>query len=211
MKNIMEKKQKIAIILPLIILTTMLGVFHGLSFIFNKAILFDREIAWYVGFWIYWPIYCLIIPFLLLGKDDFKSIFQRKKQTISTLSLNIIPFLITIIGMIFILDNKEKSLMEIFIIIIYSFGNGFFEEILWRGLYAKLFEKKIILGYLWPTIWFSLWHIAPGTLSINFMVTLCIGALIYGVCWGWSAYKTKSIIYSGLSHTSTGLVQIFSF
>jgi len=40
----MIKKQKILLILPFIIFIKMSGIFQGLSFIFKKAIFFEREI-----------------------------------------------------------------------------------------------------------------------------------------------------------------------
>ena len=53
--------------------------------------------------------------------------------------------------------------------------------------------------------------IAPGILTHNFsLIVLCLGALGYGLCWGWGAYKTKSIFWNGISHTSTGIVRLLT-
>jgi len=44
-------------------------------------------------------------------------------------------------------------------------GNGFFEELPWRGLYLCLFPNSIILKMMWPSVWFALWHYVPGSVS----------------------------------------------
>jgi len=43
--------------------------------------------------------------------------------------------------------------------------NSFWEEVLWRGVYITLFPDSRWWGIVWPTVWFALWHYAPGSVS----------------------------------------------
>ena len=201
----MDRKQKFAVGLSPVLFLVMLGVYQGFARIIGS------DLGWYAGFLIYWPIFCLIIPMLLLGRKRIISLFFYKKTKFANLAVAFLPALITAIGAIFIFKNsRELSFVGQIIWIAMSFGNGIFEEILWRGVYIDLFPEKKAWGFVWPTIWFSLWHLAPGSLSHNFSPYVLVpGALFFGACWGWGAYKTKSTLWSSSSHTLTGLIQLF--
>ena len=59
----MDRKQKIAIILSPTITVVMFFVYQGFAIILGKSL------GWYVGFAIYWPFFCVIIPVLLIPKE----------------------------------------------------------------------------------------------------------------------------------------------
>jgi len=52
----MDKKQKIAISALPVLALMMYCVFQVL------AQLFGRILAWYAGFWVYWPLWCIGYP-----------------------------------------------------------------------------------------------------------------------------------------------------
>jgi membrane protease YdiL (CAAX protease family) len=100
-----------------------------------------------------------------------------------------------------------SDLMTKLILVFTSFATGTLEEVLWRGVYITLFPKNRLWGLVWPTIWFALWHFAPGTVSNIPVLALMSGALLIGSCWGLLAYQTNTIRWSAMSHILTGLVR----
>jgi membrane protease YdiL (CAAX protease family) len=180
-------------------------VFQGL------ALLIGKDLAWYVGLFIYWVVFCITVPVFLIGKEKVLSKFRYRATTFLNWLIVAVPIIFTLIGVFFVLENMERTLAESLVWIGMGVGNGVFEEILWRGTYAELFEDDIIFGWLWPALWFAIWHIAPGSLSQNLSVDILVGgALFYGLCWGWVSYKTKSILLTSGSHFLSGIVQLLA-
>ena len=199
----MKKTKKIALAISPILVVLMFFIFQEL------AVLIGKDLAWYVGLFIYWVIFCLAVPMFLIGKDKILEKLKYRSTTIMTWLVAGVPVIFTLIGVIFILDKVERSFIQALIWTGMGIGNGLFEEILWRGMYSDLFPDNVVFGWLWPSFWFAIWHIAPGSLSQNLSVTMLIGgALFYGLCWGWVSYKTKSILLTSVSHFLSGFVQL---
>jgi membrane protease YdiL (CAAX protease family) len=118
------------------------------------------------------------------------------------------PLAMALIGR-FVMNYDKADMWGRLILIFMAFANGILEEILWRGVYFTLFPDNIRWGFVWPTLWFALWHLAPGSVSVSFSPwVLMAGAVVFGACWGWIAMKTDSIRWSALSHTLTALVRV---
>jgi hypothetical protein len=66
----MNKKRQIAIIALPVLVVMMFGVYQVL------ASFFGQEVAWYAGFWVYWPIWCVLFPGWLLGWKKFRELFH---------------------------------------------------------------------------------------------------------------------------------------
>jgi membrane protease YdiL (CAAX protease family) len=198
----MNKKQKIAIIALPVLAIFMYAVFQLAAQIFGK------ELAWYIGFLVYWPIWCLIFPLWMIGKKNFRELFKYQKLNKQLFFLLIFPMIMALTGR-FIMESSQLSIWERFVLILYAFANGSLEEILWRGVYIRLFPNKNLWGIVWPTLWFSIWHYAPGSISVGFNpFILMAGAAVFGFCWSWLAMKTRTIRWSMISHTLTALVRV---
>lgn len=180
-------------------------VFQGL------ALLIGSDLAWYVGLFIYWVVFCMAVPVLLIGKEGVLSKFRYRTTTLFNWLIAAIPVIFTLIGVFLVLEKVERTFIQAIVWIGMGLGNGVFEEILWRGTYSELFPTSKLFGWLWPSFWFSIWHLAPGSLSQNFSVGMLVGgALFYGLCWGWVAYRTKSILLTSGSHLLSGFVQLLA-
>ena len=209
MKNRIDKipftlnsKQKIAILLSPILFVFMIAVYQGF------AILLGKDLGWYAGFAIYWPIFCVAIPLLLVGSGQIIERYRIIKINPKYLLVYLFPVFMTLIGGLF-MSAAERDFAGLIIWMGMSVGNGVFEEILWRGVYPTLFPDNKLFGFAWPAIWFSIWHFAPGSLSQNFQpIILVSGALMLGVSFGWGAFKTKSLFWSSTGHTLSGLLQV---
>ncbi len=198
----LNSKQKIAILLAPILFVIMLAVYQGF------AILLGKDLGWYAGFAIYWPIFCLAFPLLLVGSGQIIERYNIIKISPKYLLVYLFPVFMTLIGTVF-MNTTERNITGLLVWLGMSVGNGVFEEILWRGVYPTLFPNSKLFGFAWPAIWFSIWHFAPGSLSQNFQpLVLVSGALMLGIFFGWGAFKTKSLFWASTSHTLSGLLQL---
>jgi membrane protease YdiL (CAAX protease family) len=202
MKTNFKQKQKIALLLSPILFAVMFIVYQGF------AALLGNDLGWYAGFAIYWPIFCVAIPLFLIGSGEIGKRYGIIKINPEYLLVYLFPVFMTMIGGLF-MNTAERDLVGLLIWLGMSVGNGVFEEILWRGVYPTLFPDSKLFGFAWPTIWFSIWHFAPGSLSINFQpLVLVSGALMLGIFFGWGAFKTKSLFWASIGHTFSALLQI---
>jgi membrane protease YdiL (CAAX protease family) len=202
MINKYNKKQKTAILLSPILFVIMFFVYQGF------AILLGKELGWYAGFAIYWPIFCVAFPLLIIGSGRIIERYKIIKINPKYILVYLFPVFMTLIGGFF-MSTSERDLAGLIVWLGMSVGNGFFEEILWRGVYPTLFPNSKLFGFVWPAIWFSIWHFAPGSLSQNFQpLVLVSGALMLSVFFGWGAFKTKSLFGASTGHTCSGLFQI---
>ena len=197
-----NSKQKIAILLSPILFVVMFAVYQGFAAILGS------NIGWYAGFAIYWPLFCVAIPFLLVGSGRIIERYKMIKIDPKYLLVYLFPVFMTLIGGLF-MSTAERDVIGFVMWVGMSVGNGVFEEILWRGTYPILFPDSKIFGFAWPAIWFSIWHFAPGSLSQNFQpIVLVSGALMLGIFFGWGAFKTKSLFWASVGHTFSGLTQV---
>ncbi len=90
-----------------------------------------------------------------------------------------------------------------------AFGNGFFEEVLWRGVYMQLFPENYFFRIIWPSTWFALWHYVPGSVSPSGnVIGLIIGAGFLGVYSSYLAKWTNTIWWSIVAHTLGGIIMV---
>jgi membrane protease YdiL (CAAX protease family) len=82
--------------------------------------------------------------------------------------------------------------------------NAPLEELLWRGTYVAVFRQSRRLSYVYPNIWFGLWHLAPLSVvpnrapggSASFVIASCV----VGFLWGWVALNSRSIGVTSVAH-----------
>jgi membrane protease YdiL (CAAX protease family) len=81
---------------------------------------------------------------------------------------------------------------------------GVTEEILWRGVYMRMFPNSIWLNLVYPSVMFALWHLAPQSIVVNRMpggtLSFVAYALVLGIIYGITVYQTKSIAWSTVAH-----------
>jgi membrane protease YdiL (CAAX protease family) len=170
------------------------------------------RIAWLIGLMIYWLIWGIGFPLLTIGhKKIVQAIIPRKFNLTLVLLVLFLLIMTTVFKWIPGSIQYEKSTIWTLVILIFSaFGNGFFEEIYWRGTFMILFPKNIIFRIIWPSIGFALWHYVPGSVNpdSSHIIGLMSGALFLGFYSGFLAWKSNSIWWSILAHVLGGLIII---
>jgi hypothetical protein len=176
----------------------------------------------FLGNTLYWIFWCLLIPWFILGRIKLFSLLHPKTllipkpfsvfHAIAFLLPIFIGFMVLIPGVLppelKELNINAHPIATIFLILLISLWNGTLEEILWRGAYGGFFKNNLFLSFIYPSIGFGLWHLSPygalsGFRSEVFLFTA--GGMVFGFCWGWLAWKTKSIRLSVLSHIGSNI------
>ena len=204
----MSKKQIITIFIPLILIAIMYPIFHSLA-----GALDNDRIAWYLGLIIYWLIWGLVSPLIILGKKSINELIHPQKPTIKIL----IPMSIILLGALAArllvpgMEYEKQSVWILLLLLSTAFGNGFFEELLWRGVYFKLFPDKIFYRMIWPTIWFAIWHYVPGSVlheNVIGLIGLMAGSGLMWLVLSYMTKKTNTLWWSILAHTIGGIIMV---
>jgi uncharacterized protein len=199
----MQRRQWIAILALPVLVLMMLGIYQ------KAARRWGRRRAWYAGFWVYWPLWCLFFPWRMLGWQKLREVLGPRKLSTRGWPLLLLPVVLTFLGRFFVKYDQKTERWETLALVLMSFANGLLEEVLWRGVYIALFPGNVLWGVAWPTVWFALWHLAPGSVSVSMPAGLLVaGAAGFSACWSWLALKTGTIRWSVFSHTLTGLVRV---
>lgn len=200
----MNTKQRISVISPLVIIGMMYPIFQFLG----KQL--GNSIGWYLGLWVYWIIWGGIFPWLMIGKGNIIRLIRPQKLDLKVFLMVVFPVLMAAVfrfstGM----DYDKPTLWFLFILISTTLGNGFFEEVLWRGMYLELFPERVLFRIVWSTLWFALWHYVPGSISASGNpIGLMIGSGMMGFYLAFLAHKTKTIWWTMIAHFLGGLIMV---
>jgi membrane protease YdiL (CAAX protease family) len=161
-----------------------------------------RRRAWYAGLPIYWLVWCLAVPALILGPRGVARVLGRSRRDRAAVALAALPPLVAAAGGA--AGWGTSSRREAILLAGTAVGNGFCEELLWRGVYATRYPDAR-RGVVWPALWFAFWHIAPGSMGDpRRRNSLVCGAAILGLTYGTVARRTGSIRWTVASHTLSG-------
>lgn len=201
----MDRKQTIALVAPLLLTVVMYPIFQFLSGILGE------QWGWFIGLVIYWIVWGAGFSIWMIGWENIKALIQPQRLTFGVAALVLFPVLMSALYRLVPGMGYEKpSLWIALMLFSTTLGNGFFEEVLWRGVYMSLFPENILLRIIWPSIGFALWHYAPGSVSADGNVWgLIIGAAFFGFYLSFLAKKTNTIWWSILTHFLGGIVMIF--
>jgi membrane protease YdiL (CAAX protease family) len=200
----MNAKQKTAIVSPVVIIGMMVPIFRFLG---NQL---GNSVGWYLGLWIYWIIWGGVFPWIMIGKDSIVRLIRPQKLSLKLLAMVAFPVLMAAVfrfstGM----EYEKPALWFLFILVSTNLGNGFFEEVLWRGMYLELFPNRVIFRIVWSTVWFALWHYAPGSISASGNpIGLMIGSGMMGLYFAFLAHKTGTIWWTMIAHALGGLIMV---
>jgi uncharacterized protein len=164
--------------------------------------------GYFAGFLSYWGVWALLVPLRVVGRWGLRELFRGGRPSLGQprwigLTCLLLP---PLLGYSYAFPRQRRTATPT--IVLASAGlalvNGTLEEVLWRGLYATVFPNRLILGYLYPTIGFAVWHVAPQTVvpspypggTLSFVGS---GAVV-GLLYGWVAWRTRSIRWTTVSH-----------
>ena len=195
-------RQGFAIALPIFLIPCMWAVFQ----IFAR--LFEHPLGYLLSMLVYWVVWCTLLPLALVGGwsgflDLFRPMPSLKQLGWKTSLLLGWPLIFPLVFMVI-----PKIAATPLIILAASVVNGVLigvtEEVLWRGVYLRLFPQNRWLNLLYPSLMFALWHIAPLSVVVNRMpggvFSFLAYALLLGLSYGVAARRTGSIAWPTISH-----------
>lgn len=199
----------LAIALPFLLLPST-----ALVFTFSSRRL-GRETGYLLGFLFYWVVWGLFVPLLLLGCDGFLSLFVDVTPLLSQPNW-LIAVLLAFISLVTILMYGRNFLSAsptlILIAIPAATINGICEEILWRGLYIRMFPDIFWLAVIFPSIGFALWHLVPLSIfSDGNKWSFVLSTFLLGLAYGVIAYQTGSAKWTAISHSLSGILALSGF
>jgi membrane protease YdiL (CAAX protease family) len=161
-----------------------------------------RKRAWLAGFPIYWIVWCLAVPTMILRPRGVANVFGRSRRDRVAAALAVLPPFVAAVGGA--LGGDTGSRQDAILLAGTAVGNGFCEELLWRGVYATRYSDAR-RGVVWPALWFAFWHLAPGSMGDpRRRGSLVLGAAGLGLAYGTVARRTGSIRWTVASHTLSG-------
>jgi hypothetical protein len=202
----MSNRQIIAIVAPVVLVAVMVPVFRVLAGAFPN----NWRMGWYLGLVTYWLTWCTVVPLWVVGKEDLLAMIRPQALTVRVLLLALVPVVgASLYRLVPGMEYQKPSVGVFLLLLSTNFGNGFFEEVLWRGVYLHLFPNNILFGIFWPTIWFALWHYAPGSIAPDGnALGLMIGSGMMGFYLAFLAQRTGTIWWTIVGHTLGAIIMI---
>ena len=99
----------------------------------------------------------VLIPLVMIGKSTLLHLISPQRLNARIVLLIAFPLIIVIINkFIHVMDCEKSNAFVFILLLITALGNGFFKEIIWRGVYLKLFPGNLLLRVIWSGICFGL-------------------------------------------------------
>ncbi|HEY76302.1 MAG TPA: CPBP family intramembrane metalloprotease [Thermoflexia bacterium] len=160
-----------------------------------------------VGFLFYWTVWCLLIPLLTVGPEGIRRMFSPPEPTFGRpgwlgVFLLVGPPLFMYLT-VFPREIGSAGLTVAIYSALYAVVNGTMEEILWRGTFVTAFSGSWLWGYLYPAVWFGLWHLSPQAVEPSEpggAVGFALLSILLGLAWGWVARTSGSIRWTVVAH-----------
>jgi membrane protease YdiL (CAAX protease family) len=202
----MSRKQRLAIVAPVALVGTTYPVFHLLADAFSE----NWRIGWYLGLVVYWLTWCGAFPLWLLGRERIATLARPRRPTVGLLLLALVPLIgAALYRLVPGMSYEKPKVWVLLLLLSTTFGNGFFEEVLWRGVYLELFPDDVLWRLVWPGVWFALWHYVPGSVAPGGNVLgLMIGSGMMGFYLAFLAKRTGTIWWTIVAHTLGGMIMI---
>lgn len=165
------------------------------------------------GFLFYQLFGCILFPCAMIGGREVLRLFRTREPFFRRQHASLVVLLaLTIAGAIpLFLGYARVQTMVVFLIgIPLTIFNGVCEEILWRGIFVRMFPKSYLFSVLYPAFLFACWHIAPQCidpgLTLRDALPLAFMAFPLGLVYGHVAYRTQSIRWVSIAHGISGIL-----
>ena len=205
-------ERRIAIGAPVVLVATMYPVFH----------LADRAaggagggyLGWWIGLAVYWLVWGVGFPVAMLGWPAVAHLVRPAWPTRPVGVLIAFPLVLAAAMRFMIpgMDYTKPGWLAVVLLYTSALGNGLCEEMLWRGVYLRLFPHRRTWRVVWPSIWFGLWHLVPGSVSADSglvsSIAMVAGPMMFGLYLAFLARRTGSVWWPAVAHVLGGLIML---
>jgi uncharacterized protein len=193
----LRRRRRAALAAPLVLIVSTYLVFQaGTGW-------FGPRWGYLAGFVFFWAVWCFGFSLWAIGSRGVAAVLRPTRPRLPRpAALWLILLAVPVAGgfitrMLPELPRATPTVLALALAI--AWLNATAEELLWRGVYLRLFPGRLIAGWLYPAAGFALWHISPTSVRGSGVV-LIAGAALLGLLYGWIAQKTGTIRYTIIAH-----------
>ena len=151
-------KQKAMLAAPPVLVVAMYIAFQQLTAHLGFPL------GYLVAFSLYWVVWCLALPIVVLGPRRVVALFQPGDSRFAQLGIRIQSILwwpiVFPLSFAFLPRIAAASISVVLASVAVGVIIGVTEKLLWRGVYVTLFADNIWLNTIYPSVAFGLWHLA---------------------------------------------------
>lgn len=200
-------RQRITLLAPFVLIPLAAIVFRQTAQYMGPAV------GTLAGFLFYQLFGCILFPCAMLGGRNVLHLFRSQEPFFQRRNVTLVMMLaLTVAGAIpLFLGYARVQTAAVFLIgIPLTVFNGVCEEMLWRGVFMRMFPKRYLLSVLYPALLFACWHLAPQCinpdLTLRQALPLVFMALPLGLVYGHVAHRTQSIRWVSIAHGISGIL-----
>lgn len=181
---------------PLLVVTTFLAYQNLVEWL-------GLRWGYLAGFLFFWLFWCWGFALWAIGPKGVAAVLRAARPRLprpTILWLGLLAFPVAggfATVLVPALPNATVTMVVLALAI--AIVNAFSEELLWRGVFVRLFPASKVFGWLYPATWFALWHISPTSVHGSTVVLVAAGAYL-GLVYGWVAQRTGTIRYTFVAH-----------
>ncbi len=211
--EIPKQRQLIRFFAPPLIVLSNIVIFQLFKFLWGATW------GYLAGFCYYWVCWCILFSFWFIGFKNVKNVYYLGRRLLIKRLWIILPLLlifpIVTFMVSFLPHFNEGGIGVILLTLVFALINGTLEELLWRGALISAYPTNSWIGYIYPTLFFGAWHIAPELVLPNPLsggpLSFIGGALVMGFAWGWIAWRSRSILLTTIAHVLTNFFGFVGF
>jgi membrane protease YdiL (CAAX protease family) len=201
-------------------LTASVALFGSLYLSKGGLLLLNLSIDTLKGFTVYklledLAIICLIVAFTYISRSDMASLYLKKGNLRYGLRIGLVSFFTLSIVSVLVARYQGISLLKFVAlspaILIIALGDGFMEELLFRGLFLKKLQPFLGFGVAntLTAIVYCLTHL-QATFTPSLPLFLVVVFLL-GLLWGYIIQRTDSLLASVLFHAGADVFIMIDF
>jgi membrane protease YdiL (CAAX protease family) len=202
------RQKTFVLLVPFLLIPSTALVFFSLSRWLSP------ELGYVLGFLFYWVLWCFVVPLWILKREGIASLFREENPLFRRSNWLPAALLILIVVITIIMYPPTRLLAAparlLIIAVPAAVVNGIAEELLWRGLYVRVFPGNWFLGLVYPSIGFAFWHLAPQLVvpAEGGVWPFVASTFFLGLGYGWISYRTGSIRWNALAHSLGGILDL---
>ena len=197
-----RRSRALVLLAPVLLVLTMYAIFQAFVQVFGYPL------GYLLSFVIYWLGWCGIVPMIALGPRGVVGLFVGGERGflqagpwthVLLWSPLVFPFFFAFVprfgaaGAPILLASAGLGIVT-----------GLTEEVLWRGLYLRMFPENVWANTVYPSVAFGLWHLCPlSVLPSRYpggALLFLLYSVMLGVCYATTARTTRSIRWCAVSH-----------
>jgi uncharacterized protein len=195
-------RQAAALVAPLVLIPAMFWTYRA------GQRRFGYPLGYLLAFVVYWVIWCVALPAALLGGwPGLAGLFQpfTPLRALGWQDQLLLAWPL-LFPLLFVLLPRRRQVNGRVLAASLALGVviGVTEEVLWRGVYARLFAGQMWFGLVYPTVLFAAWHLAPQSVVPNRLPGGSLSFVLYAAALGASyavvTAHTGSIAWPTISH-----------